>query len=170
MGGANTRFLEVIRKDLVNADETLGVAESVTSGNLQAQLSLAKDATEFFHGGLTLYNTGQKARHLFVDPIIAERTNCVSDRIAQSMAVGAAMFFSSDWGIGITGYAAPVPEWNVKNTLFAWYALAYRGEIISTQKIEIKKMAMDKAQQRYVTEILKGYASLLKDRKFNPKR
>jgi len=161
----NASSLEVIAKTLVKSDETLGVAESVTAGNLQAEISLAKDALEFFQGGLTLYNTGQKARHLLVDPIIAERTNCVSDRIAQSMAVGACIFFSSDWGIGITGYAAPVPEWQVKNILFAWYSVAYRGSVVATQKIEIKKTAMDKAQQHYVSEILKGFASLLRGRK-----
>jgi nicotinamide-nucleotide amidase len=157
--------LEVIRKNLVKADETLGVAESVTSGNLQAELSLAKEATEFFQGGLTLYNTGQKSRHLLVDPIIAERTNCVSDRIAQSMAVGACIFFSSDWGIGITGYAAPVPEWNVTDTLFAWYSIAYRGAVMTTQKIEVKNMAMDKTQHYFVSAVLKDFASLLKNRK-----
>jgi nicotinamide-nucleotide amidase len=161
----NTSALDLIGKNLVNADETLGVAESVTAGNLQAELSLAKDAIEFFHGGLTLYNMGQKARHLLVDPIIAERTNCVSDRIAQSMAVGACMFFSSDWGIGITGYAAPVPEWKVKDTLFAWYSIAYRGAVMATQKIEIKKTEMDKVQRYYVKSILDGFASLLKSRK-----
>lgn len=158
----NSAALEVIRKNLVKADETLGVAESVTAGNLQAELSLAKNAIEFFHGGLTLYNTGQKARHLLVDPIIAERTNCVSDRVAQSMAVGACMFFTSDWGIGITGYAAPVPEWNVKDTMFAWYAIAYRGAVMATKKMEIRKAAMDKIQRFYVKTVLNDFASLLK--------
>jgi nicotinamide-nucleotide amidase len=154
----NSSSLEVIRKNLVKRGETLGVAESVTSGNLQAEFSLAKNATQFFQGGLTLYNTGQKARHLLVDPIIAERTNCVSDRIAQSMAVGACTFFSSDWGIGITGYAAPVPAWKVKNVLFAWYSVAYRGKVIATQKIEIRKIAMEKAQHHYVKMVLREFA------------
>jgi nicotinamide-nucleotide amidase len=161
----NNGALEVIRKNLVKADETLGVAESVTAGNLQAELSLAKEAIEFFHGGLTLYNIGQKARHLLVDPIVAERTNCVSDRIAQSMAVGACIFFSSDWGVGITGYAAPVPEWKVMDVLFAWYSIAYRGAVVATKKIEIKKMPMDKAQRHYVKVLLDDFASMLKSRK-----
>jgi PncC family amidohydrolase len=151
--------LDVIRKRLVSANETLGVAESVTAGNLQAAFSLAKDATEFFQGGLTLYNTGQKARHLFIDPILAERTNCVSDKIAQSMAKGACKFFSSDWGIGITGYAAPVPAWNVRNTLFAWYAIAHRDVVVLTERIETEKMEMDKVQQFYVRTVLRKLAA-----------
>ncbi|HMJ67429.1 MAG TPA: nicotinamide-nucleotide amidohydrolase family protein [Cyclobacteriaceae bacterium] len=153
--------LDVIRKKLVSGNETLGVAESVTAGNLQSAFSLAKDATEFFQGGLTLYNTGQKARHLFIDPIIAERTNCVSEKIAQSMAKGACKFFSSDWGIGITGYAAPVPEWNVGNTLFAWYAIAYRNVVVLTEKMECKKMEMSKVQQFYVRMVLRQLAKYL---------
>jgi PncC family amidohydrolase len=160
MQGISTS-LDIIRKTLVAGNETLGVAESVTAGNLQAAFSLAEEATEFFQGGLTLYNTGQKARHLFIDPILAERTNCVSDKIAQSMAKGACKFFSSDWGIGITGYAAPVPAWNVKNTLFAWYAVAHGDMIVLTEKIEIKKREMAKVQQFYVRTVLKKMANFL---------
>jgi PncC family amidohydrolase len=153
--------LDVIRKKLVAANETLGVAESVTAGNLQSALSLAEEATEFFQGGLTLYNTGQKARHLFIDPITAERTNCVSDKIAQSMATGACRFFSSDWGIGITGYAAPVPAWNVKNTMFAWYAVAHRGVVVMTEKIETRKMEMGKVQQYFAKTVITRVASYI---------
>jgi nicotinamide-nucleotide amidase len=157
----DSRHLDTIRKILVKRGETLGLAESVTAGNLQAAFSLAKDATEFFQGGLTLYNTGQKARHLLIDPIIAERTNCVSDRIAQSMALGAGTFFSSDWSIGVTGYAAPVPAWKVKNVLHAWYSIARRGSLIATEKIETEKMAMNKVQQYYVRIIIQRFAALL---------
>jgi PncC family amidohydrolase len=154
--------LDIIRKKLVASNETLGVAESVTAGTLQAAMSLAREATEFFQGGLTLYNTGQKARHLFIDPITAERTNCVSDKVAQSMAKGACHFFSSDWGIGVTGYAAPVPAWNVKNTMFAWYAVAHRDAVVLTEKIETKKMEMHKVQQYFTRIVIGKLAAYLK--------
>jgi nicotinamide-nucleotide amidase len=153
--------LDVIRTKLVKRGETLGVAESVTAGNLQAALSLAKNATEFFQGGLTLYNMGQKARHLMIDPISAERTNCVSGEMAEAMAVGASEFFSSTWGIGVTGYAAPVPEWGVKSVLFTWYAIARNRQVILTQKIESGRMSMEAVQRFYVRMILKGFAKAL---------
>jgi nicotinamide-nucleotide amidase len=158
-----TTILDTVRKKLVANCDTLGVAESVTSGNLQAACSLAKEATEFFQGGLTLYNTGQKSRHLHIDPIAAERTNCVSEKIAQSMATGACRFFSSDWGIGITGYAAPVPPLKINNTLFAWYAIAHGDAIVISEKIETSKMAMDKVQHFYVRIVLKRFADYLAD-------
>lgn len=162
MAGAGSS-LELIRKQLVAQEQTLGVAESVTAGTLQAALSLANQATDFFQGGLTLYNLGQKARHLGVDPILAERTNCVSDKVAATMAVGACRFFSCDWGIAITGYAAPVPEWGVKEVLYANYAFAHRGIACASGKIEVKKMAMSRVQQFYVRHILREFARYLKN-------
>lgn len=154
--------LEIIRKELLSKNETLGVAESVTAGNLQAAFSLAKGATEFFQGGLTAYNNGQKARHLHVDPILGEKTNCVSDKIAQSMALGACRFFSSNWGIGITGYAAPVPAWHVRNKLFAWLSIAHNETIVLTQKIEISKKPMEAVQQFYVKAAIDFFAGYVR--------
>jgi PncC family amidohydrolase len=156
----NDAFLETIAKTLTRRCETLAVAESVTSGNLQAAFSSAKKATEFFQGGITAYNTGQKARHLHVDPIEAERTNCVSEKISRAMALEVCIMFSSNWGIAITGYAAPVPALNVRNTLFAWYAIALNGRILVSKKIETKKIAMDKAQQHYTHILLKDLSAI----------
>lgn len=153
--------LDIIRSKLTGSCETLGVAESVTSGNLQAAFSLAKEATEFFQGGLTLYNNGQKARHVHIDPIAGERTNCVSEKIAQDMATGACRFFTSDWGLGITGYAAPVPAWNIRNKLFAWFAIAYHNEVVVTEKIESTRMPMEKVQQLYVRVVVSRLADYL---------
>jgi len=153
--------LEIIRKKLLSKNETLGVAESVTAGNLQAAFSLAKGATEFFHGGLTAYNMGQKARHLHIDPILGEKTNCVSDKVVQGMALGACRFFSSNWGIGITGYAAPVPAWHVNNKLFAWVSIAHNETIVLTQKIETPKKPMDVVQQFYVKTVIELFAEHL---------
>lgn len=79
------------------------------------------------------------------------------------MATEACRLFSSTWGVGITGYAAPLPEWNVNNTLFAWIALAYRGNVVLTKKIELKKADMKKVQQTYVKNVLAELNSLLID-------
>ena len=73
--------------------------------------------------------------------------------MAIGMARGAVELFRSDWGIGVTGYAAPTPEWGVEDPFFAFYAFAYRGQY-HAGKIEVSKMAMKKAQEKYVQEIL----------------
>lgn len=153
------RILNTIQKELVHHHQTVGVVESVTSGNLQAAFSRAKNATDIFQGGLTVYNAGQKARHLLIDPILAQQENCVACWIAGHMAAEACRLFSSTWGIGITGYAAPVPEWNVNNILFAWFAFAYQGHVVFTQQIKVKKAAMHAVQQEYVKKVLAKFAA-----------
>lgn len=116
-------------KKILARNETLAVAESVTSGLLQAAFSLVPDASKFLQGGITAYNLGQKYRHLLIEPIHAEQCNCVSGKIAEQMAMHVCDMFSSHWGLGITGYAAPVPESGDK--LFAYYAIAYKGKIVA---------------------------------------
>lgn len=141
-------------------EETLAVAESVTSGHLQAALSLANNARKFFQGGITTYNLGQKSRHLHLDPIHAEACNCVSEKIAHQMAVHACLLFSSDWGIGITGYAAPVPECGI-TTLFAFYAISYRGNVILSKRIASEKKSVVDVQQNYVNILLSDFSKIL---------
>ena len=80
---------------------------------------------ESFQGGLTVYNLGQKCRHLGVNPIQALECNCVSDKVAVEMAISVCKLFTSDWGIAITGYSTPVPESD--NKLFAYFAIAFQG-------------------------------------------
>jgi PncC family amidohydrolase len=119
---------------LLQMEATIAVAESVTSGNLQVAFSLAENATLFFQGGITAYNIGQKCRHLLVEPIHAIATNCVSKQVSEQLATGVCGFFKSDFGIGITGYASPVPEKNIKQ-LFAYVAIAKGQSIVTSKKI-----------------------------------
>jgi len=104
---------------------TLAVAESVTSGLLQARIGAISGASEFFLGGLTAYSISQKVRHLGVDRVHADAVNAVSPEIAEQMARGAGAFFGSDLALATTGYAEPVPERGVMRPHVFW-ALAHR--------------------------------------------
>src|SRR5688500_4156368 len=106
----NIKQIAAIKDYMLTHHQTLAVAESVTSGHLQAAISLANGATEFFQGGITAYNLGQKSRHLKIEPISASACNCVSEKITEEMAIHALELFSSDWALATTGYAAPIPE------------------------------------------------------------
>src|SRR5687768_1628184 len=89
-------------KDLLTAKkQTIAVAESVTAGHLQAALSSAIEASEFFQGGMTVYNLGQKCRHLDVEPINASTNDCISEEVARVMAISVAQLFSSHYSIAI---------------------------------------------------------------------
>ena len=105
---------------------TLAVAESLTSGRLQARIGAISGASEFFLGGVTAYTLDEKVRHLGVDRAEAGAVNSVSARVAEQMARGACVLFGSDLGVATTGYAEPSAEWKVAEP-FAWWGLARRA-------------------------------------------
>ncbi|HMG90357.1 MAG TPA: CinA family protein [Chryseolinea sp.] len=151
------RTLTLISKTLIKRSETLAVSESVTAGLIANHLSLASNATSFFQGGLIAYNLGQKARHLNVDPIHAEQENCVSEKVAQQMAVNVAKLFISEWGIGVTGYAVPVPALNIK-TCFVIYAFAFKGKVMTTACLDTKLRGQFQVQSFYASKIIEAFS------------
>ncbi len=157
----NIENINALKNELVDRVQTIAVAESVTSGHIQAALSLATNASKFFQGGITTYNIGQKCRHLNVDPIHAQACNCVSAKVAEEMAIHVSKLFISHWGVGITGYATPIPELGIKD-LFAFYSIAYKGSIISTQRIITTENDPLKVQVYFANQVIKGLADFVK--------
>jgi len=129
---------------------TLGVAESLTCGNLQARISSASGASDFFRGGVTAYSLDQKVRHLGVDRAHAEAVNCVSAMVAEQMALGACRLFGTDLGLATTGYAEPNPAQKVSEP-FAFWALAHvrRGKepVLLSGRVECVGASRVEAQQ-----------------------
>jgi nicotinamide-nucleotide amidase len=149
-----------IKEILIAREESIAVAESVTAGSLQLALSSAENASVFFQGGITAYNIGQKARHLHVDPIHAQSCNSVSAKIAETLALNVILLFNSDWGVGITGYAAPVPELNIRD-LFVFYCIAFGDKCVITKKLECQEKSPQQAQLYYTNYLLKDFANYL---------
>ncbi len=146
----NANLLNPIRDHLIQEQETLAVAESVTSGLLQFMFSQVDEASGFYEGGITVYNLQQKIRQLAVDPAHARQTNCVSEKVAEQMAKHVARLFSSNWGIGITGYASPVPEGN--NQVYAYLAIVHGKEICYKGRLEAPGENSMAANQNYYTK------------------
>lgn len=88
---------------------SLAVAESLTSGMLQAAIGARAGASDFFEGGVTTYSIDQKVAHLGVDREEAERCAAVSAKVAGQMAVGVCRLFGSVVGLSTTGYAEADP-------------------------------------------------------------
>ena len=149
----DTQVIAGIKDYMISHRQTLAIAESVTSGHLQAAISLASDASKFFHGGITTYNLGQKARHLHINPIHATACNSVSEQIADEMALNALSLFSSDWSVGITGYASPLPDLGI-HSLFAFYAIAFRREIVRRGKVESEAKGPYEVQVYFANHVL----------------
>lgn len=156
----NRESVEKVRKPLAERGQTIAVAESVTAGLLQAALASAEEASKIFQGGITVYNLGQKCRHLHIDPIHAASCNCVSEGVARDMARSVAKLFTARWGIGITGYATPVPEGG--DQTFAHISISLNGEEKLSRRIEAgDRIALD-AQLHYVEEVLRALEEALR--------
>ena len=156
--------ISAIKNFMISHNQTLAVAESVTSGHLQAALSLAAEASNFFHGGITAYNLGQKARHLHVNPIHANACNSVSEYVADEMASNVLTLFSSDWAIAITGYASPVPDLGI-NGLFAFYSIAHHSEIVRRGKLESENTGTLQVQVYFTNQVLQKLHDHLRGRR-----
>lgn len=115
----------------------------------------------FFQGGITVYNAGQKAMHLDVNPIMAEACDSVSKEIAEQMSLSAAGKFNAEAGIAITGYAQPVPEKGITNC-YAYIAVSKKGKIIVSKRIkgEAEKTLSENQKlytQKIMGELLKAF-------------
>jgi PncC family amidohydrolase len=157
----NTRLINSIGTKLKNKNQSIAIAESVTGGLLQAAFSNADEASFFFQGGITVYNIGQKCRHLFIEPLHALECNCVSEKIANEMSKNVCKLFVSDYGIGITGYAARMPEKNI-NELFAFYTISLKDKILEQGKILTDTTEGLPAQLSYVDTLLTKLDNLMK--------
>lgn len=152
-------LLESIGPLMITRKQTIAVAESVTAGFLQAAISSIPDASKFFQGGVTAYNIAQKYLHLKVEPLHAIETNCVSEKVAGEMALNVCNTFSSDWGLGITGYASPVPESD--NKLFAYYAISFQNRILHSGELFPQAENPQEVQLWYVDQVLQGWKRLM---------
>jgi nicotinamide-nucleotide amidase len=157
----DTDRVKKIKDIMVERKQTIAVAESVTAGFLQAAIASAPEAIYFFQGGITAYNLGQKTRHLDVDPIHATECNCVSEKMAEDMALSSCDLFLSHWGIGITGYATAVPESG--NEVYAYFSICYDGEVMITRRLDSSEKDAQKVQMYYVEEVIKALLGLLEE-------
>lgn len=147
-------LLDYIGEALRDADESVSVAESVTSGCLQFSFSQMKEASEFFKGGITAYTLEEKLKLLNIDEEKARKCNCVSKEMAEAMSLNVAKLFNADWGISITGYATPVKESDEK--IFAHFSFAYKNEIVLSKKLELHYKTEASTAQLYYAEFILG--------------
>jgi PncC family amidohydrolase len=155
----NSKVIDKVKENLIERNEKLSVAESVTAGFLQAAMASAEMALKFFEGGITTYNINQKVRHLGIDKKKGEECNCVSEQTANEMALGVCELFGTEWGIAITGYATTVPESDFK--LFAWFSICCKGKIVLAEKIDLKNQKAEDAQLEYVNIIIEKFIQTL---------
>ena len=155
------KIIDDITKVLLRKKQTVAVAESVTSGNIQAALSLGDDAALFLQGGITAYNVVQKCDHLAVNLSDAIASNCVSELVASQMAESVCSLFSSSWGIACTGYATPFPP-HTDGGLFACLAIAFNGKVVRKATIKSVAKTAKNVQLEYTEKVLGEFLTAIR--------
>jgi len=150
------QVIEHIGNSLKEKNSTVAAAESVTGGLLQAACTLGKNASDYFQGGITAFNVGQKYRHLLVEPLHAMSCDSVSKKIAEDMALQVCKLFCSNYGLASTGYASPMPEKNIHD-LFAYYAISFNGAVMESGVIYSNEAEGLATQIFYVNSILQKF-------------
>ena len=92
---------------LLDAGETLAVAESCTGGGLGAMLTEVPGSSQYFWGGAIAYDNRVKVALLGVDSEDLATHGAVSGVVAEQMAAGVRSRLGTSWGLSITGIAGP---------------------------------------------------------------
>ncbi|MCJ8154652.1 CinA family protein [Chryseobacterium sp. SSA4.19] len=155
-------LLKYIGEQLTEINETVSIAENVTSGFLQFSFSQIKNASEFFKGGMTVYTADDNIS--LSDNLENEVLFChsVSPDTAEEMALAVEKKFKSDWSVAVTGYALPVKESRQK--LYAFFSISYHGKIILSEKLDLHSRTIPIKAQLYYSEFILGCLKLELDK------
>jgi nicotinamide-nucleotide amidase len=106
-GADNDSLASVVGKLLLEAKQTVAVAESCTGGGLGQLLTSISGSSAYFWGGVISYDNQVKVNLLGVNPDDLAQYGAVSDVVAKQMASGVRDRLQTTWGLSITGVAGP---------------------------------------------------------------
>ncbi|PTT20742.1 damage-inducible protein CinA [Chryseobacterium sp. HMWF028] len=153
-------LLDYISTSLIAMNETVSIAESVTSGLIQLAFSQMPNAKLFYKGGITTFTLPEKVKFLDINQIKARENSFETQKMADAMAIKVAESFGTDWGIASTGYSASVRNSGFK--VFSFCSFSYKGEIILSKRMELHDKTQVLDAQLYYTEFILGcYKSVL---------
>jgi nicotinamide-nucleotide amidase len=125
------QLVELLGENLRRAGWQLGVAESLTGGQLAACISEGSQASEWFKGGIVAYQPATKRKLLGVSdgPV-------VSERCAVEMARGVSALIDAEVGLALTGVGGPRPvEGHAPGTV--WMAVhSPNGDVAHLAQLE----------------------------------
>ncbi|MDR6198855.1 nicotinamide-nucleotide amidase [Microbacterium sp. SORGH_AS428] len=111
VGGRRTDAEHIVQR-LGELGWTIGIAESLTGGEVCSQLVAVAGASKVVRGGIVAYATALKQSLLGVDPLVLELGGPVQAKVARQMAEGvreavAVDGAGADVGVATTGIAGP---------------------------------------------------------------
>lgn len=106
-GYDETSLMEELVKLLKQKKLTIAVAESLTGGMFQSQMTAISGVSEIFKGGMVCYTNEVKMHELHVNKETIETDGAVSHACAEQLATNVRAKFNADIGISFTGVAGP---------------------------------------------------------------
>lgn len=115
---------EEIRKWMTARGKTLSTAESCTSGRVAATLTSVSGASEYFQGGVVVYQNELKERFLDVKAETIEAHDVVSQQVVTEMVKGCLNLFHTDFALATTGYTGGGSERVPSGTIWLGWGCA----------------------------------------------
>ncbi len=106
-GEGDESLSAVVGRRLLEARQTLAVAESCTGGLLGHLLTETPGSSSWFRGGVVAYANEAKAGLLGVAQRTIASRGAVHEETAAEMAAGVRRVFGASWGLSTTGIAGP---------------------------------------------------------------
>ena len=129
-GRDGERLEEVVGRLLLDAKQTLAVAESCTGGLVCHRLTNLPGSSAYFVHGEVVYSTRAKEERLGVPHELIARHGAVSPAVAEAMASGIRKIAGTDLALGITGIAGPTGGSAEKPVGLTYIALASAEGVI----------------------------------------
>jgi nicotinamide-nucleotide amidase len=114
---------------LASRGETLGLAESMTGGELGRRITMVPGASRVFLGGVVSYSGFAKRELLGVSEAVLASAGPVSEEVAREMAEGIRRELGTTYGLSITGNAGPDVDVDGKPVGLVYIGLAFEGGV-----------------------------------------
>ena len=150
--------VEAIKGLLEKNNLKISVAESCTGGNLQALLTSISGSSKYFEGGICCYTIDQKVKHLGVDRSIAEPVDCVSQEVADQMAISCYKLFETNISISTTGF--------IQSHLY--YSICFNNKILFSDQLDLRNYVSRKVAQEKASEVILNVLIKLLNNQFSP--
>ncbi len=119
---------------LLDAGQTLAVAESCTGGGIGQMLTDVAGSSNYFLGGVIAYDNQVKISLLGVSSEDLALAGAVSEAVALQMAAGVRTRLGASWGLSVTGIAGPSGGTEAKLVGLVYIGLAGpSGEVVCFQ-------------------------------------
>jgi len=144
---------EEMRRLFTQNNLTLGVAESLTGGNVSAKLVEVSGASNYYKGSVTAYAVSAKEKILGVPAELIEKYGVVSAEVAKEMAIGVRKLLQTDIGLGTTGFAQDSGE--VKAHAFLGFADQSHADSKEVRLVYDRKVNIERCSNYLIQWCLK---------------